>query len=56
MHPIMRHRGRRVEIRDCHGRVHRGVVDGFSSGGVFLRSAFSVVFIPFFAIVFFFPF
>ncbi|MBS4194652.1 hypothetical protein [Lederbergia citri] len=57
MHPLMRYRGEHVEVRDHHGRVHRGIIDGDpSTGGIFLISPFNRVFIPFFAIAFVFSF
>ena len=51
MHPLVRHQGQAVEVRDCHGRVHRGVLEGVDPArGVFIRSGFSRFFIPFFLI------
>jgi hypothetical protein len=53
MHPLVRYQGQAVEVRDRHGRVHRGVLEGMDPqrGGMFLRSSFfGRRFIPFFLI------
>ncbi len=49
---LMSYRGQPVEVRDCHGRVYWGVMDGVDPrGGIFLRDRFSRRrFIPFFLI------
>ena len=48
---VMRYQGHAVEVRDCHGRVHRGVIEGTDPPrGMFIRSGFSRFFIPFFLI------
>ena len=47
MHHLVRHQGRAVEVRDCHGRVHRGVMERVDPArGIFVRRRF----IPFFLI------
>jgi ferredoxin-fold anticodon binding domain-containing protein len=51
MHPLVRHRGQAVEVRDIHGRVHRGVLAGVDPArGIFISSGFARFFIPFFLI------
>ena len=50
----MRFRGQPIEIRDRHGRMHRGIMDGIDPPrrGVFIRDEFRRRrrFIPFFLI------
>lgn len=51
MQGLMRYRGQAVEVIDKNGRVYRGVIDGVNQQrGMFLRSGFRRIFIPFFLI------
>ncbi|MGX9135012.1 hypothetical protein ACWV26_11660 [Rummeliibacillus sp. JY-2-4R] len=53
MYPLDRYQGEEVEVRDCHGRVHFGVIEWVDPprGGMFLRTRFNRrVFLPFFLI------
>ncbi|MGE8005170.1 hypothetical protein [Lysinibacillus sp. NPDC093216] len=48
---LVRHQGRAVEVRDIHGRVQRGILEGVDpSRGIFMRSGIRIIFIPFFFI------
>ncbi|MFC0469148.1 hypothetical protein ACFFHM_00830 [Halalkalibacter kiskunsagensis] len=46
------YQGRMVEVRDCNGRIYRGVIEGVNQRrGMFLRtSPFRRIFIPFFLV------
>ncbi|MGG0655303.1 hypothetical protein [Rummeliibacillus pycnus] len=52
LHQLVRFQGLVVEVRDCHGRIHRGVLEGIDPArGIFLRrSPFNRIFIPIFLI------
>jgi hypothetical protein len=45
-----RYRGKLVEVRDCHGRVYRGVIEDVTPKGFYLRGrGFGGTF-PFFSV------
>lgn len=52
MHHLVRYQGQAVEVRDRHGRIDRGVIEGVDPArGIFVRTSFfNRRFIPFFLI------
>jgi hypothetical protein len=45
------YRGKLVEVRDCHGRVYRGLIEHVTPRGFYLRGrGFGGAFFPFFSV------